>query len=172
MGMSKAERDLHRKLAARCFNDAWTYLEKRRRTRPDERRLLDLVHASSFHWSLVGSPENQAIAEWQISRAYAALRQPELAARYAEASLSTCLRRGLDEILCTAYDAMARAHAVAGRPSSARKYLKRARTQLERVAFKESDRAVFLDQIRDTERLVGRSERRRLTREPPSPKVP
>ncbi len=65
-----------------------------------------------------------------------------------------CEKHDLSEVLCTAYEAIARAHAVARDPKTAREYLQGARQQLATLSIDREDRAVYLGQIRDTERLL------------------
>ena len=156
MTLSRIEREFHRKTAARCFNEAWVYLSKKHRGVPEDRHLLNLVHASRFHWSLVGTKRNQAVGDWQISRAYAALHQPRLALQFAKSSLELCRKHDLAEFLGTAYEAMARAYAVAEDLPSARVFLKKARAQLDASSIDDEDREIFLGQIRETERLTRR----------------
>jgi tetratricopeptide (TPR) repeat protein len=156
MTASKEEREFHRKLGARSFNEAWKYLEKAGRTARDNRRLLNLVHASRFHWSLVGTPRNQAVGDWQISRAYAALGEPTLALEFARSSLELCEKNDLSELQGTAYEAMARAYALAKDFPRARSYLKKAREHLAASPIDEEERKTFLSQIRETERWIGR----------------
>lgn len=79
--MSQTERDFHRKLATQCFNETWDYLDKTVRDANDDQRMLHLTHTSRFHWSFVGNARRLVIGDWQISRVYAALKQPELALR-------------------------------------------------------------------------------------------
>lgn len=154
MAPPRGEREFHRKTAARCFNEAWAYLEKRVLIGDDRSRLLNLVHASRYHWGIVGTPENQAVGDWQISRAYASLGQPDLSLRFAKSCLATCEKNDLSEILCSAYEAIARAYAVADDPKSGREYLRKARQHLAALSLDREDRAVYLGQIRDTERLL------------------
>ncbi|HKN07324.1 MAG TPA: hypothetical protein VJ021_06990 [Thermoplasmata archaeon] len=157
MTLSKAQREFHRKTGARCFNEAWEYLEKKRRSNDDDRRMLTLVHASRFHWGLVGQARERAVADWQVSRAYAAVHQPQLSLLFARSSLELCETNHLSEFLCTAYEAMARAFAVAHDPRSARKYLRKARAQLDASSVDDEGRKIFLSQIRATEKLIHRT---------------
>lgn len=156
MTLSKKEREFHRKSGVRSFNEAWNYLEKKRRNASDERRLMTLVHASRFHWGLVGTPWNEAVSDWLISRAYAALGQPELSLQFAKSVLELCEKNNLSDLKSTAYEAMARAYAVAKDRPRARRFLARALDQLERSSVDETDRRVLLGQIRETERMIGR----------------
>lgn len=153
--LSKSTREFHRKTAVRCFNETWDYLEKKDRTEQDGQKMLYLAHASRYHWGLVGTPRNKAVGDWQISRVYAALKQPHLSLLFAKSSLEICKRERLSEVLATACEAVARAYAVAEDHASATKYLKLARDQLETLDLAE-DRKVYLVQIDETEKLLAR----------------
>ena len=118
--------------------------------------MLDLAHASLFHWGIAGGPRERAVGEWQVARVYASLNEPGMALRFAEACLATCQTNGLVGELATAYEGIARAHGVAGRTRLAREFLGKAREALEAAPVERGDRKVYLDQIRDTERKIGR----------------
>jgi hypothetical protein len=150
----KSEREFHRKTAVRCFNETWDYLEKKERTELDDQEMLRLAHASRYHWGIVGTPRNKAVGDWQISHVYAALKQPHLSLLFAKSSLKTCKREKLSEVLATAYEAVARAYAVAENHASASKYLKLARDQLETLDLRAEDRNVYLGQIEETKKLI------------------
>ncbi len=152
--LSDTEREFHRKTARDCFNHAWDYLDKKERSPQDEKQMLHLAHASRFHWGLVGSPRNRAVGDWQISRIYAALNEPSLSLRFAKSSLEACQKDDLKEVLATAYEAMARAYAVAGDYSSAKSYIGKAREQLSKLTLDDEDRGTYLGQIRETEALI------------------
>jgi hypothetical protein len=154
MALSKRDRAWHRRAGALCFNRAWVYLQKRRRTAAEDRQLLDLVHASRFHWGLVGTPRHRAIADWQVSRAYAALHEPTLSLAYARSSLELCRQHALADLLASAYEGLARAHVAAHQTAIARGYLRKAREQVEAAPVDREDRETFLGQIRDTERSI------------------
>ena len=154
--LSKSEREFHRKTAVRCFNEAWEYLEKERRTKQDNQKMLQLAHVSRYHWGLAGTPRNEAVGDWQISRVYAALKQPQLSLFFARSSLEACKREKLPEVLTTAYEAVARAYAVAQDYGLARKYLKLARDQLETLDLRAEDKKVYRCQIDETEKLIRR----------------
>ncbi len=144
-----------RKTAARCFNQTWDYLVKRPRNANAQRVMLNLAHAAAYHWSQVGTPRNQAVSDWQISRAYAAVNEPRLALTYAKSCLELCKKNHLAEIIPTANEAMARAYAVGKNYPAARKYLDTARKQLEEATtLDREDRAIFGAQQRETAKLI------------------
>ncbi len=157
MTLSKADREFHEKTMARCFNEAWEYLEKRHRSAHDDQRMLNLAHAARFHSSIVGTPRNHAIGDWQVSRVYAALHDPQLALEFAKSSLGLCEKHRLSDLLCTAYEAMARAYAVTDDRASAQEYIIKARDQLDGSSVDVEGRQIFLGQIRETEKLMRRS---------------
>jgi hypothetical protein len=154
MKMPREEREFHRKVAARSFNGTWDYLDMKKRTSEDDQEMLHLAHTSRYHWGLVGTPKNMAVGDWLLSRVYADLGQPQLALRFAESSLAACQGSRLTGIVHTANEAMARAYAVSKDYPKAKKYLARARGQLDRLELSDGDRKVFLTQIRETERLI------------------
>ncbi len=154
--MSKSERRYHRKTAARCFNQAWDYLVKKKRTVKDDMRMLNLAHASAYHWSLVGSPRNRAVGAWQISRIYGAIGEPRLALQFAKSCLEICQKDGLSDIVHTANEAMARAHAIVKDYVTAERYLSKARTQLDKLMLDTEDREIYLKQFHETEKLIRR----------------
>jgi tetratricopeptide (TPR) repeat protein len=154
--LRKDEQEFHRKVAAGSFNKAWDLLEKNSRNKEEDQLMLGLAHSSRYHWSLVGTQRNQAVGDWQISRVYAALGQSELALRYAKSSLAACEKNGLGEIIPSAYEAVARAYAVARDSKRADGYLSKARRLLDKVPIGKEDKGVYLGQIEDTQRLIDR----------------
>jgi hypothetical protein len=95
------------------YNEAWRLME----SREDDDRLLHITHASRYHWGEAEAckPENLARGEWQISRVYTVLERPEPAIWHARRCLEHCEANGIgDWDLAYAYEALARAHALAG----------------------------------------------------------
>jgi tetratricopeptide (TPR) repeat protein len=152
--MSESEEDFHRKMARKCFNEAWDYLEKKNRNDSEERTMLHIAHASRYHWGFVGTPQNVAVSDWQISRIYASLNQPQLALQFAKSCLEACEKNSLSEVLHTAYEAIARAYAVSKDYGRAKDYLNQAREQLAKLQLDEEERKIYSDQIRETEQMI------------------
>jgi len=152
--MSQSEIEFHRETAKKCFNEAWDYLDKKDRNPNDDQQMLHLAHTARYHRSFVGTAENFAIGDWQISRVYAALNEPRLALHFAKSCLERLEKNNLSDILCIGYEAMARAHAVAKEYDAARGYIQRAREQLAKSNIDEEDMKIFADQIRETEQLI------------------
>ena len=154
MPLTKAEVAFHQKTKADCFNEAWVYLEKTRRSARDDEQLLTLAHAARYHAGVVGTARNRAIGDWQISRAYAALGEPRLAQMFAESCRRLCQANDLKDLRCTASEALARAHAVGGDIQAAQHHIADARKCLDETPLDREDREIYLGQIRDTERLI------------------
>jgi hypothetical protein len=154
--LSQSELEFHRETAKKCFNGTWDYLDKKNRDTNDEQQMLHLAHTARYHWSLIGTAENLAVADWQVSRVYAAINEPSLSLRFAKSSLATMQKNNLSQILCTGYEAMARAFAIAGDRQLARDHVKKAREALASATVDEEDRKIYADQIRETEELIGR----------------
>ena len=145
--------EFHRKTAVACFNKAWDFLDKKERSREEDLEMLHEAHTSRYHWGHIGNAHNFAVGDWQISRIYAALKQPGLALLFAKASLELCEKNGLKDLLLSAYEGMSRAYATANDTGEARRYLEMARKQLELVKDKE-DRKIYSQQIEETEALI------------------
>jgi len=152
--MSGQEREFHRKVAVDCFNKAWDLMDKKARSEEDNLQMLHLSHSSRYHWGLVGTPRNRAVGDWQLSRVYATLGQPQIALQFAKSCLATCKDNDLDDIMHTAHEAMARASAVSKDYGNARRYLDKARRQLDELSLDKDDRSVYLNQIKETEELI------------------
>jgi hypothetical protein len=136
--------EAHRKLGASLFNGTWTLLETEGRTREQDDAMIHMAHASAHHWRQVGAPENFARSEWQCSRVYAVLGRAEPALWHARRCLEICKEHGIhDWDLGFAYEALARAHAVAGDEGERDRYLALARDAAAAVAEKE-DRELLL----------------------------
>jgi DNA-binding transcriptional MerR regulator len=130
----------HRRLGVDLFNYTWTFLERENRTREEEDEMLYATHASAYHWLHAEGtrPENRARGEWQIARVYAVLERGEPAIHHAQRCLDHCLENGIgDWDLAFAYEALARAHKVAGHDEDFRRNLGLAREAGARIADAE-----------------------------------
>lgn len=117
--------------------------------------MLNLAHASRYHWSVIGKPSNFAIGDWQISRVYSALNQKEMAVHFAKTSLETCRKNDLSGwLLASANEGMARAYVANRNYQFAREYLDKARQQLRSQVVDEEDLKTISDQIDETERMI------------------
>jgi DNA-binding transcriptional MerR regulator len=114
-----------RRLGAELFNKTWTLMEKTDRTPEEIDEMIHCAHASAYHWIHVGTAANRARSEWQCSRVHAILDQVEQSLWHARRCLEI-VEASPDVVeswdLPAAYEAMARAHMVAGDRDETRRY--------------------------------------------------
>jgi DNA-binding transcriptional MerR regulator len=137
-----------RLLAAQLFNETWRLLELEGRSRDDDDRMIHTAHASRCHWGQVPgvTPAHLARGEWQISRVYAVLGRPEPALHHARRVLDLCQENGIgDWDLAFAYEALARARAVAGDTAQARRYTDQALAAAKDIAEDNERELVLAD---------------------------
>jgi len=117
--------EMHKRLGIDLFNKTWTFLDMENRTRDEDDEMLHCAHASAFHWFHVGTQANRARSEWQVSRVNAVLGRPEAALAHAERCLDL-VEGAPDQMeefdLPAAYEALARAHLVAGNTAEAKRF--------------------------------------------------
>ena len=105
---------------------------------------------------MVGGPKEAAIGEWQISHVYALLRRPEPALYHAQRSLEVCEDGGIGDFpLAYAYEALARAFAIAGKTRLRNACLKLAKGAGSKIADKE-ERFQFIRDLRTVPRVRRR----------------
>ena len=142
------DRETQRRLAADCFNKTWTLMEKEARTREDDDEMVHCAHASSYHWYQVGTAANRARGEWQCSRVYAILGRVEPALHHARRCLELveASPAEMEEFdLPAAYEALARAHSVAGDLGEARRYVELGRDVTAKIADEDDRRLMEAD---------------------------
>jgi hypothetical protein len=139
--MADARSDVdHRQLGVDLYNYTWTLLEKENRTRDGDDEMLSTTHASAYHWSRAAGtgPQNAARSQWQISRVNAVLGRGEAALYHAERCLEHCIENGIgDWDLAAAYEALSRAHKVAGNDAEFRRNVDLGRDALAQIAEQE-----------------------------------
>lgn len=121
-------------LAAGLFNRVWELLEKSDRSSADEDEMVNAAHASRYLWGDIGDAQNYAIGDWQISRVYAVLGRAEPAVHHARRCHDQALN--VDDqpwLLASAYEALARAYAVAGDRAAALEWKAKAVARLAEV---------------------------------------
>jgi DNA-binding transcriptional MerR regulator len=135
-----------RRQAIDLFNGVWRLLEKENRTIEDDDTMLHMAHASRYHWGQVGAPVNLSRGEWQVSRVYSVLGRPEPAMYHARRGLEIIRANGIaDWDLAFAYEALARASAVAGDKEQARVWTEQALAAAEDIADPEDREPVITD---------------------------
>jgi hypothetical protein len=135
-----------RRVAVALFNRVWTLLGQVQRTEAQDAEMIHAAHASCYHWMVVGQPVNRARGEWQCSRVYAVLGRPEPALFHATKVLEICEREGIADFdLAFAYEALARACALAGDAAQARRWAGLARAACEQIAEDDDRNLVRAD---------------------------
>ncbi len=118
----------HKKMAVDLFNKTWDLMDKTDRTSFEDDAMVHAAHASRYHWGEIGSPLEFERGEWQISRVYAVLKRAEPALYHAKRCLEICQQNDIGDFdLAFAYEAMARACALAGDATRHQEYLELAR---------------------------------------------
>lgn len=136
--MAPLDPALERQLAVDLFNTTWELIDTAERSPDQDLRMVHMAHASRHHWAQVGEPVNLARGEWQVSRVYAILGRAEPARFHGERCLEICREHGIADFdLAYAYEALARAAAVAGDESERDRRLAQARVAAEAVADPE-----------------------------------
>jgi len=140
------DREAHRRLGVELFNKTWALMDKDARTSGEDDEMIHCTHASAYHWLQAGTAANRARSEWQCSRMYTVLGRAEPALRHARRCLEICEAEPAaleDWDLPFAYEALARAHAVAGDRAESARCLERARSL--GAAIVEDDDRVLLE---------------------------
>jgi hypothetical protein len=141
------EQELHKKLAVDLFNLVWDLLDKEERTREEDDRMLHAAHASRFHWGEIGTPLQFERGEWQISRVYAVLNRPQGAIYHAQRCLDICTANQIGDFdIAFAYEALARAYAIAGESEKSREYVRLAEQAAEQIEGGD-DRDYFMSEL-------------------------
>lgn len=141
------EEQFHQKMAVDLFNRTWDLLDKPERTAEEDDELVHAGHASRYHWGKVGTPVNLARGEQQLSHIYAVLKRAEPALFHGQRALEICQANGIADFdVAFAYEALARANAVAGNQTERDRYIELARAAAEGIA-KEDDRKYLLSQL-------------------------
>jgi hypothetical protein len=130
--------EAHRHFSAACFNATWDLIDKDNRTKEDDDQMIRLCMASTWHWTQRKdvTDTNLSIGYWQAARVYAILDQAKNALYFAQTCLEISQREGVPAFyLGYAYEALARAEAVAGDEKAKADYL----TQAIQIAEKLTD---------------------------------
>jgi hypothetical protein len=144
-----------RRLGVDLFNYVWTLLEREDRSERESALMVHAAHASRFFWEEPGDAVNHARGEWQISRVYATLERAEPAIHHARECLNICEDNGIGDFdIAYAYEALARAYAVAGDAKSAKEFEGKARDAAGGVADKDDKDKL----LADLETLPGKAD--------------
>jgi hypothetical protein len=128
----------HRQLGIELYNRTWELLEGG--ADPDE--TAHAAHGSAYHWLQAegATAANRARSHWLCSHVYAVLGRAEPALHHGDRCLTLVegARGEMEEFdLPSAYEALARAHAVAGNSAEAARYLELGRVEAAKVSDDE-----------------------------------
>lgn len=138
----------HRKFAVDLFNLVWNLLNKKDRSKDDDYKMVHAAHASRFHWGEIGAPLHFERGEWPISRVYSVLKRSEPALHHSKRCLEICMENGVGDFeIAFAYEAVARAHAIAGNKKECQKNIQLAKEAGEQIAKKE-DKDYFFSELK------------------------
>jgi hypothetical protein len=139
--------EAQKKLAVDLFNRTWELLEKPDRTPEETELMINCVHASCYHWSVVGTALHRARGEQMIGKLYCLLNRPEAALHHARQCLELVEANGFkDWDLAFAYETMARASATGGNRAEFKKYHTLARKSATQIKEK-GDQDYFLAEL-------------------------
>jgi len=109
--------------------------------------MVHMARGSRYHWEIVGTPENWAIGEWQVSHVYAVQKRPEPALFHAKRCLGICKSNEIGDFPpAYAYEALARASAISGRRKDRDRYVRLAEAAGGSIR-EDADRELFFRDI-------------------------
>jgi hypothetical protein len=150
-----------RRLAVDLFNGVWELMGKHDRSTPEDDRMLHMAHASRYHWESVGTAANLARGEWLCSRVYAVLGRGEPCLHHARRVLEICESERIgDWDLAFAFEALARAYAIAGDADRSQDAIRSALAAAEDITDEE-DKALLLSDLETIPGQPGRVDARR-----------
>ena len=118
----------------------WELLQQPHRTQVEDELMVHTAHAACFHWMRSGSGLHHQRAEWLLAHVYTMLGMTDMALKYAvrcsELTLEfSDLMKDFDRAY--AYEALARANALAGKRAEALKYFDLAEQAGQEIKDKE-----------------------------------
>ena len=86
----------HGHFASHCFNATWDLIDKKRRSPGDDEVMVDLAHASFWHWTQRPdcTREKRSIGYWLLARVYALTGQADRARGYGDLALDFADKSG------------------------------------------------------------------------------
>jgi tetratricopeptide (TPR) repeat protein len=138
--------EAHRYFAATVNGEVWDLLQKRERSKSDDELMVYAAYASCYHWLRAGTGVNHQRGEWLIAHVYTELGMVDPALRHAARCLELTnefanLMKDFD--WAYAYEAVARANALAGNRDQALIYIERASVAGQSISNPE-DKTIFL----------------------------
>ena len=130
----------HTKSAKDLFNRVWDLLDATERSAEQADTMVHAAHASRYHWGEIGTPLELERGEWRISRVYAVLERSEPALYHARRCLEICQANEIGDFdIAFAYEALARAFAIAGQKADCEKYARLAKQAGDGILFPKAE---------------------------------
>ncbi len=120
--------EFHKKIAISTNNGIWAILDNDSPSSHELENALHMAHTARYHWSEVGSVVNAVRAEYMIARVYALMKRAEPALFHANRGFELAKEaentdeKWKDWDMPFIYEALARAHSVAGNKSECKRY--------------------------------------------------
>jgi len=121
--------------AIKTFNRCWELLDTER-TVEDDHDLIENALTSRFHWKSAGGAREMAIADWMVSRAFAAIGYPKLSLEFANSAFDQIRTDFPHWLKASLHEGLARAHAANGDRKNSGEEIFSAIAELE---FEEDD---------------------------------
>lgn len=123
----------HKTQAIKLFNQTWDLIDKQDRTHDDDALMINIAHASLYHWLQVGTPLNFQRGEWLLAHVYSLLKMPDAAKYHAHRCFQLTMDHKIDDFdLSFAYEALARAYLIT-HEVNASQYLRLAYDSLDQI---------------------------------------
>ena len=135
------EAEAERFFAVEYNGVTWNLLEKENRSAEEDALMVHAAHGSCIHWLQAGTPTHHQRGEWLIARVYSVLGYIEDALRHAKKCMELTKEHPdmmQDFDWAYAYEAFARAAALAGKTEKAKKYYTLAVEAGEAISDEES----------------------------------
>ncbi len=144
-------KDFHKKFAVEAFNNTWNYIEKENRTEDDDMKMINLAHASRYHWGFVGQALHFERGEWLIAKVYSELKVFDRALYHSKKCLSICIENDiLDFDIAFAYEGLARSYKLMNDEEKFKTNFDLAMKVSEDIADQE-DKEYFLSELKKLE---------------------
>lgn len=134
--------------SAFCFNAAWEVIDNETPSTEELEMMIHLAHTSLWHWSQREdvNANNVSIAYWQLSKVYAKAGQVANAIRYARRCVDVSHGNDLAPFYdAYAYEALARAEALAGNKEAAKDAIRKAKQIGTTIPTEDNKQALFND---------------------------
>jgi len=143
-----SRREAHLHFARQINGKVWELLGMSGRGPAQDLEMVHAAHASLYHWLQVGKAVHHQRGEWLIARVYSVLKNPHASLRHARRclELTTQNPEEMEDFDASyAFEAMARALALAGDRDAARDYRLKARQAGETISGEKHSELFMAD---------------------------